>query len=192
MNQLPIPHRPPSQVERELAQARNAVLPPLPNIGALQAAVSHWTTEATLDPEHKPALQAACEQLRAANIAIAERGRHNLLVDNLTKELEQAQAARRLELATQADDNLGNAIGEYRSACLVAARALRTLLNAQHASAATPGAQSNISALRVELFAIPHLTPLSNHGTLGTAMLQGAVGFEQQHDFGIRPNLKVA
>lgn len=179
---LPVPPRSVEQIERELFQARNATLPPVPNIGALQAAVSHWTTEATLDPEHKPALQAAAQALREGNAAIAERGRHNLLIDNLTKELEQAQAARRMELIHQADATLQRAIDDYMHSSLQAARSLRRLIDAQRASSRVPGARHNLAHMRLGEFNIPQLQPISNQGTLGIAMMQGRAQWESMDD----------
>jgi len=190
--QLPVPHRPAQQIERELAQLRRQLqnADPLPSIPALEAAVQKWTTKTALDPIHRPDLYEATKAVEAAQEVWQQRARDNGAIRQLENELNEATAAERLERATQADSNLGNAIAEYRAACLIAAKSLRHLLTEQHRAAQVAGANSNISALRVEGFHIPHLQPMSFQGTLGQGMIQGTVGFEQQNDFGIRPTLK--
>jgi len=180
MNPTTIQHRPPSQIERELFQAKNTDLPPVPNIGALQAAVNHATTMATLDPLKRPELHEAVQALQQGHDAIAARGRHNTHLANLQRELDESVAARRIEAARRADDRLQQSVNEYKHACLVAARALRGVLNVQHQSAQVPGAASNISALRLEEFHVGHMWPMSWGGSLGAGMMQGRQSWEDQ------------
>ena len=186
-------HRPPSQIERELNQLRAKIQnEQLPSIPVLEAEVQRWTSKTVLDPIHRPDLYDATKAVEAAQATWAQRARDNTTLSNLTRELDESVAARRIEATNRADSRLIAAIGEYQHACLVAARAFRTLLNVQHQSRQCPGAQSNLSHLRLEQFHVPHLHPISFGGTLGESMLQGAVGFEQQNDFSIRPDLEKA
>jgi hypothetical protein len=186
-------HRPSQQIERELNELRRKLqFQELPSITVLEAAVQRWTSRTVLDAIHRPDLQQADQALREAQEMWAQRARDNTSLKLLENELSESIAARRIELATQADNNLSRAIGEYQAACLIAAKSLRQLLNAQHQSQQVPGAQSNLQHMRLDQFNIPHLIPMSWQGTLGHTMLQGTAQFEQPLDFAIRPNLKVA
>lgn len=184
---LPIPHRPVSQIERDLFQLRNAPKPDIPNLGPLQAAVQHWTTQALINSAYQPQLIEADRKHREAIEVIAESGRRNSQINELDRELQEAVAADRIEKATAADEALSQAINEYKHAGLVAAKALRHLLNVQHQSQQVPGANHNLSSLRLNGFHIPHLYPISFQGSLGEAMTQGLQQFEQHI-----PSLKVA
>ena len=193
MNQPTIPHRAVSHIERELAQLRHKMQSEvLPSIPLLEAEVQKWTSKTVLDPIHRPDLYEATKAVEAAQQVWVNRAKDNTTVSNLTRELTEATEAKRIEAANRADSRLNAAIGEYTHACLVAARAMRTLLNTQHQSAQVPGASSNLSHLRLHQFHVPHLHPISFGGALGESMLQGAVGFEQQNDFSIRPDLEKA
>jgi hypothetical protein len=183
-------HRSPSQIERELNELKFKLQnqAPLPSIPALEALVQKWTSRTVLDPIHRPDLYDATKALEAAQEVWAQRAKDNTTLSNLTRELDESIAQRRIEAARQADEQLQQAISEYQHACLIAARALRKVLHAQRQSSNVPGAQHNISALRVGGFNIPHLFGISNQGTLGSAMQQGLQAFESppQADNGLR------
>ena len=166
------PHRPASQISRELDTLKRtiALADPLPDLTELQLSVNTWTTKTLLDPIHKSDLWEANQALIAAQRAWAERATMNTTLRQLTNELSEALAAERWEAATRADAQLGQAISEYKAACLIAAKSLRALLRAQASTSRTPGASANLSALRLAEFNIPHLIALGQ-GTLGQAML---------------------
>ena len=180
MNQLPIPHRVPSMIEREIAALRFKIQnEQLPSIPVLEAEVQRLGARAVLDPALKPDLHLAVMAVRDAETQWVSRAKDNTLLKQLETELELSMMARRAEAIARADSRLNAAINEYQHACLVAARSFRGLLNVQHQSTKTPGASSNLSHLRLHQFHIPHLHPISFGGSLGESMMSGLQQFEQ-------------
>lgn len=175
------PHRPPNMIEQDINALKFKIQnEPLPSIAVCQGEVHRWTTKAVLDDQFRADLWEATQALERAHAAWAARASDNTTLNTLAKELDESQAARRMELIRQADDNLNRAINEYQHNCLLAARALRTVLVAQHRSANTPGAQYNLDHLRLSQFHVPHLWPISFQGALGKGMIDGRQSWEEQ------------
>lgn len=177
MNTAPAPiqhnRRAAVQVERELLELQRQAQEQLPDLLPLEVAIQRWAVETTLDEAFKPELRSAVEALRAAKAAWAERGRLNVEIKLLSNELNELRAAERMERIEIADKRLNRAVEHYRASCVVAAKALRSVLDQQSRSAQIPGASSNIASLRLQEFHIPHLIPMSWSGSLGRTMIEG-------------------
>lgn len=171
-------HRPSIQIERELQELRRKVqLVELPALTSLESEVLKQTTKAALDPNCRPDLHNACEALRKGQEVWANRAKDNTSIKLLENELNESMAAERMERIAVADEQLQQAIDQYQHAALAAAKSYRVLLNAQRVAGQTPGASYNLSPQLLK-FDVGFLHGISNQGTLGEAMRQGPVQFE--------------
>lgn len=178
------PHRPIAQIERELTALRYSQRRPqdLPHLEPIERRMGTLAAQHAIDPgdvDIKADLWQAGQDLAAAKTIWDAHAKSNTDIRNLEIELNDAQQASRMEAIAVADDLLNEAISEYKHNCLLAARSLRKVLQAQHRSANTPGAGSNLSGLYLHKFHIGHLLPISWQGTLGEVMRDGTAPFEQ-------------
>jgi len=185
------PHRVPSQIERDLQALRfklqNEVLP---SLVVCQAEIQRLTTKTLLDDSFKPDLQLAVMALRDAQAMWSQRATDNTTLSNLTRELDESVAARRIEAVNRAQARLQISIDEYLHASRLMARTFRALLNAQYQAQQTPGVNTNLSNLRLSQMHIPHLYPMSFQGALGEGMMAGIQQFER--DDGLTPTQRAA
>ena len=172
--------RPSVEINRQIELIKRSISNqnPLPDVQLLEGKITKLTTMALLDSNRKPDLHDAVQQLEQAKQAWATRARQNTELAHLANELSESESEERNQRVDAAERKLMQAKQEYAAACLVCARALRTVMNASHAAAQVQGARYGISDLRVEQFNIPSLFGISNSGTLGQSMTQGLQHFE--------------
>ena len=176
---LPTPHRPPSQISRDIAQLRAKLqFQELPSLPVLEATVQRLGARAVIDESLKPDLQLAVMAERDAQALWATRAQDNTTLKLLENELNESAAASRMELATAATERVSRAMQEFHHASLVCGRAYRSLLTASAQASNVPGAQYQVPAHYAKLH-LPTLYSVSWSGTLGEAMSQGLQQFEQ-------------
>jgi hypothetical protein len=165
------------ETRRTIAQLRaEQQFEPKPDLDQLQHKVNHWTTQATINPALRGELQVAVLALEQARATIADNTQRQNRIVELTNQLADAEQDQRMARIELANRQLEDANNEYRNACLLAARAYRRLLRQQRNSQQVPGAKTVISAG----LHVPFLMPQSWQGTLGDAMKQGLMPWEQQ------------
>ena len=173
--------RPITTIRQELEQAKTDLMltEQIPNVSILSARVSRLTAEALIDETKKPQLAEALVNLRNAEDAHDKRSFTKARIPELERELQEAEQAERIARIDEANARLNEALADYRSAARVVAEKHRRILDIARMNHLVPGAATMLPA-KFDEFHIPALMPLSWEGTLGQAMRQGPMPWEQQ------------